>query len=268
MLSLQVCSASALKRSQMTDTNGYVAPTHRLVLVEDDEKLSQLIKQYLEKHEFIVTLVPDGAASIPIILSDQPDIVILDLMLPGKDGFSVFREVRSDFTGRILFLTASDDLSDHVAGVEMGADDFLVKPVNPRVLLAHIRMLLRRTGSVPTASVDAATPSSQQPPAKNLEFGGLNIKRPTRSVTLKGNNIVLSSGEFELLWLLGIHSEEVLSRDFLYKTLRGVEYDGLDRSIDSKIAILRKKLGDNASMPTRILTVRGKGYLFVPDSWD
>jgi len=235
-----------------------------IILVEDDNRLSSLVELYLQRQGFTVTVICDGSIATDAILSQQPDIVILDLMLPGKDGLTICREIRAQFTGSILFLTASDDDMDHVAGVELGADDFIVKPIQPRVLLARIRMLLRRMTSQPTISNDLEPNNTN----KNITFGQLLISTSKRQVTLNNENIVLTTGEFSLLHLLADHPEEVLSRDFIYKTLRGIEYDGMDRTIDTRVANLRKKLGDSASMSTRIVTVRGQGYLFIPDSWD
>jgi len=239
----------------------------KIILVEDDEKLSSLIAHYLQKHEFEVDVIRDGNDAVEAILAIQPDLVILDLMLPGKDGLTICREIRPHFSGNILFLTASEDDMDHVAGVELGADDYNVKPIQPRVLLARIRMLLRRTrnkANPPSPPLEISSPVVK----KALHFGSLSIQHSNRVVTLSAQTVALTTGEFELLWLLANHAEEVLSRDFLYKTLRGIEYDGMDRAIDTCVANLRKKLGDNASLSTRIITVRGQGYLFVPDNWN
>ncbi len=238
-----------------------------IILVEDDAKLSSLIQEYLQKYEFTVDVIGDGNLAVEAILSAQPDVVVLDLMLPGKDGLTICREIRPQFNGNILFLTASEDDMDHVAGVELGADDFIIKPIQSRVLLARIRMLQRR---LQKAKDDRSLNAAVQPPlgTKSLQFGQLAIHQSKRSVSLGSQAISLTTSEFDVLWLLASHAEEILSRDFLYKTLRGIEYDGMDRTIDTKIANLRKKLGDNASLSTRIITVRGQGYLFVPDSWD
>ena len=241
--------------------------TH-IILVEDDVKLSSLIQSYLQKYEFSVDIIGDGNLAVAAILSAQPDVVVLDLMLPGKDGLTICREIRSKFDGSILFLTASEDDMDHVAGVELGADDFIIKPIQPRVLLARIRMLQRRATKTQHKLTSEPDVVPAEKAVKNLQFGQLTIHFSKRSVTLADQPIGLTTNEFDVLWLLASHAEEVLSRDFLYKTLRGIEYDGMDRSIDTRIANLRKKLGDNASLSTRIITVRGQGYLFVPDSWN
>ncbi len=241
----------------------------RIILVEDDEKLSSLIQKYLQQNHFDVDVIDDGNIAIEAILSARPDLVILDLMLPGKDGLAICREIRSQFNGRIIFLTASEDDIDHVAGVELGADDFIIKPIQPRVLLARIRMLLRRnTNNEPNTSSQNTRQKQTSFPNNHLEFGCLELSHSKRRVTLNKERVPLTTSEFDLLWLLASHAEEVLSRDKLYLTLRGIAYDGMDRAMDTKVAILRKKLGDSASMSTRIITVRGQGYLFVPDSWD
>lgn len=225
------------------------------VLVEDDEKISELLSCYLEKQHIRVTCVNDGADAVATIIDKQPDIVILDLMLPNVDGFTICRQIQPQYNGKLLFLTASEDDMDQVAALEMGADDFVVKPVQPRVLLARLRMLLRRHADNP------------KPISKELTFGELYLDNQRKQCRLAKLDAKLTSSEFDLLWLLATHADEVLSRDFLVKTIRGIEYDGIDRTIDNKIVVLRKKLGDNPALPRKIITVRAKGYLFVPDRW-
>ncbi|MCV6636657.1 response regulator [Candidatus Albibeggiatoa sp. nov. NOAA] len=230
----------------------------RIVLVEDDEKLAQLTSQYLVKNGFEVVVEYDGANALAVISEQQPDIVILDLMLPNVDGFSLCRTLRADFHGGILFLTASQDDIDHVAGLELGADDFITKPVHPRVLLARIRLLLRK--------LDAQVIQQPENTEKNiLQFGALQINAVHRQVNFDQAPLAITSAEFDLLWLLASHAEQILSRDQLLKALRGVEYDGADRSVDVKIASLRKKLSEYPNQVCRIITVRNKGYLFAPE---
>jgi len=233
-----------------------------LLLVEDDQKLTGLLTQYLQKQGLQVECCHDGNEAPARINALQPDLVILDLMLPGMDGLSICREVRSSYQGKILILTASDDDMDQVAALEMGADDFVVKPLQPRVLLARIRMLLRRSETA--ASTGAALEPDND---RYRQHGGLKLDSSVRSCTLTDTEINLTPSEFDLLWLLASHPDEILSRDALVKATRGIDYDGIDRTIDNKIVSLRKKLSDNPSHPRRIITVRGKGYLFVPDSW-
>ncbi|WP_428435518.1 response regulator [Photobacterium frigidiphilum] len=232
-------------------------PTQKLVIVEDDVKLQEMLKDYLLKQGFDVTAVGDGNEAPEVILRVQPDIVLLDLMLPGLDGLTICRQIRDQFRGKILMLTASDDDFDHVAALETGMDDFVSKPVKPRVLLARIRVLLRRGNNVEMASNQNV-----------LNFGQLNLNKVRRSCELSGVCVAMTDSEFDLLQLLASSAEEVLSRDVLTKALRGIEYDGIDRTVDNKIVALRKKLGDDSLPPRKIITVRGKGYLFVPDAWE
>lgn len=243
----------------------------RILVAEDDEKLGEQIERFLKKYHYEVLRVRDGLAAIEQIGQWQPDMVILDLMMPGADGFQVCREVRSHFKGDILMLTASQDDMDHVAGLEIGADGYLIKPIHPRVLLAHIRLLERKRHPASGAEGDdrdgGAGNVLERRDGKVVRFGQLEIRPVQRSVTLAGESVMLTPAEFDVLWLLSQRAEEVISRDEILKTLRGIEYDGLDRSVDVKVSALRKKLGDNVAQPRRLITVRAKGYLFVPDAW-
>jgi DNA-binding response OmpR family regulator len=188
--------------------------------------------------------------------------VVLDLTLPGKDGLAVLQQVRPAYGGLILILTAREDDMDQVAGLEMGADDYVKKPVEPRVLLARIRALLRRT-----RASDSNQPEQSDGYPDELNFGGLSISRQAHRVCLEGKTIDLTTNEFELLLLLAANAGTILDRDTIYKVLRGINYDGLDRSVDVSISRLRKKLGDASSSPRRIKTIWGRGYLFVKDAW-
>lgn len=227
----------------------------RITLVEDDNKISDLLTNYLRNQHFDVERIDEGSRAGQLILERQPELVILDLMLPGSDGLSICREIRAQYQGKILILTASEDDMDQVAALEMGADDFVNKPIQPRVLLARIRMLLRRQENVPTES------------NRERQFGELYLDNARKFCAISQLEVNLTTAEFDLLWLLSSHPDEILSREYLVKETRGIEYDGIDRSIDNKVVILRKKLGDNPSLPRKIITVRGKGYLFVPDRW-
>ena len=238
----------------------------KIVLVEDDEKLCELLANYLRQQQFEVITVHDGLEAPDVIINHQPDLVVLDLMLPGMDGLSICRKIRGKVQSKIMMLTASDDDIDHVAGLEVGGDDFVNKPIKPRVLLARIRMLLRRElNSVNSAQVsdNESAPSDEQ----EHRYGSLTVNHRSRSCEMNGEAVSLTDSEFNLLWLLACHPDEVLTREFLVMETRGIKYDGLDRTIDNKIVTLRKKLGDNPSLPRKIITVRGKGYLFVPDRW-
>jgi two-component system OmpR family response regulator/two-component system response regulator RstA len=230
----------------------------RILLVEDDARLAELTAEYLAKNDFTVNIEPRGDTAEARILAEQPDLVILDVMLPGKDGFEVCRAVRPQYRGVILMLTARDEDFDQILGLEMGADDYIAKPVQPRVLLARIKALLRRLPS----------PGEIASEAETMVFGQFRISQATRTASLGGASIDLTTAEFDLLWLLASHAGNVLSRDDLLQELRGIGFDGLDRSIDARISRLRKKLNDDPENPTRIKTVRGKGYLFSKHDWN
>ena len=233
----------------------------RILLVEDDTRLAELTAEYLRKNDLEVTIEPRGDTAEKRILELQPDLVILDVMLPGKDGFEVCRSVRAQYRGVILMLTARDEDFDQILGLEMGADDYIAKPVQPRVLLARIKALLRRRPAADAASSPGGDDESQV-------FGQFRISQVTRNASLAGQTIDLTTAEFDLLWLLASHAGNVLSRDDLLQELRGIGFDGLDRSIDARISRLRKKLNDDPENPTRIKTVRGKGYLFSKHDWN
>ncbi|AOJ16295.1 response regulator [Burkholderia vietnamiensis] len=233
----------------------------RILLVEDDTRLSTLIAGYLRKNDYEVDTVLHGDAAVPAILSTRPDLVILDVNLPGKDGFEICREARKQYDGVIIMVTARDEPFDELLGLEFGADDYVHKPVEPRILLARIKAQLRR---VPARSVEVA---AAQP--ERYTFGQFSIDRTDRSVVLPGGGSPdLTSAEFDLLWVLVCRAGEVVSRDDLMLQLRGVEFDGLDRTIDGRISKLRRKLHDDAGNPQRIKTIRSKGYQFSKHAWD
>ncbi len=232
-----------------------VSPAPSILLVEDDLRLAELVSRYLESNGFRVAIASRGDEVIGRVEQDRPDLVILDLGLPGEDGLTICRQLRPDYTNPILILTARDSDIDHVLGLELGADDYVIKPVEPRVLLARIGALLRRT----------RTPA---PPARKvLQFGRLTINITSRAVQLDGQAIALSGNEFDLLVYLASHAGEIQSREALFKDLFKREYDGTDRMLDIRISRLRRKLGDEAETAERIKTVWGQGYLFVPDAW-
>ena len=234
-----------------------------ILVVEDDQRLAGLIRDYLNQQGYRTAVERRGDRAAQRILHEQPHLVVLDLTLPGKDGLTVLQQVRTDFGGAILILTAREDDMDQVAGLEMGADDYVKKPVEPRVLLARIRALLRRSSRGPGAF--GQEPSDE--PTESIAFGELAISRAARRVTLADQNVTLTTGEFELLWLLASNAGTVLDRETIFKVLRGMDYDGADRSVDVSVSRLRKKLGDDPVRPKRIKTVWSKGYLFVKDAW-
>jgi two-component system response regulator RstA len=231
-----------------------------VLIVEDDERLATLTRDYLVSNGLKVSVEGDGSRAIDRIKNEQPDLVVLDLMLPGEDGLAVCRTVRPYYKGPILMLTARTDDLDQVLGLEMGADDYVAKPVRPRVLLARIRALLRRVSdSGASKETEEVTSSSR------LSFGNLVVDSAMREAWLDGETIDLTSAEFDLLWLLCSNAGRVLSREEIFTALRGIEYDGQDRSIDVRVSRIRPKVGDDPVQPRRIKTVRSKGYLFVKD---
>lgn len=204
-----------------------------------------------------------GDTAEEAILTLKPDLVILDVMLPGKSGFDVCRDIRAHYLEPILIMTASEDNIDEIIGLELGADDYLSKPVEPRRLLARIRALLRRKQPSPPQTNTSSEEFSSPIKSSQLVFGELFIDAGKRSVTLNNQPIDFSTAEFDLLWLLATNAGTILSRDDILNSLRGISFDGLDRSIDARISRLRKKLQEDPDTPTWIKTVRGKGYLFT-----
>jgi len=235
-----------------------------ILLVEDDRRLGDLIAEYLIQNQFEVFIERRGDTAPERIMREKPDLVILDLMLPGMDGIEICRTVRSEYQGPILMLTAREDDMDQVVGLEIGADDYVKKPVEPRVLLARIRALMRRFAKTGAQSVD----SPQEAGLNELIFGTLAINRPSRTVQLGKRVVVLTTNEFDLLWLLAENGGRILDRNTIYHRLRGIDYDGLDRSVDLTVSRLRKKLDDGSESPGRIKTVWGQGYLFVTNAWE
>ncbi len=233
-----------------------------ILLVEDDIDLADWIADYLKAKEFKVTTCHRGDDAVELIQSLNPDIVLLDGMLPGMDGLDVCKTVRASYSNPIIMITARDEEIDEVLGLEMGADDYITKPVRARVLLTRIRKLLERQ-VISVQESDAATSKSEG----LLQFNGLEINALARSVTLDGQLIKVSSNEFDVLWFIAERAGQIVSRKELVSHLRGFDYDGFDRSIDLRISRLRKKLGDDSSEPFRIKTVWGKGYLFAKDVW-
>lgn len=235
----------------------------KIVFVEDDPEVGSLIAAWLGKHDLDVVIENRGDQAEATIAREQPDLVLLDIMLPGKDGMTLCRDLRPQWDGPIVLLTSLDSDMNHILALEMGASDYILKTTPPPVLLARLRLHLRQH-QAPAQD----TPPTTLRPHKALQFGTLCIDPLNRQVTLGRTLVSLSTADFDLLWELATHAGLIMDRDALLKNLRGVSYDGLDRSVDVAISRLRKKLNDSATEPYRIKTVRNKGYLFAPHAWD
>jgi DNA-binding response OmpR family regulator len=229
-----------------------VASTPLLVLlVEDDLRLASLTREYLEGHGIAVTHVSDGRRGQDEALSGRYDAVLLDLMLPGKDGLDVCREIRARSDVPVIVLTARGEEADRVMGLELGADDYLAKPFSPRELLARIRAVVRRAKG------------RAGPPRDAVRVGGLVVDPAARRVTLDGKEVVLTGYEFALLHALARRAGRVLAREQLMELAKGSAEESFDRSVDVHVSRLRQKLGDDPRRPRLIKTVRGAGYLLA-----
>jgi len=220
-----------------------------ILVVEDDDKIARSIARYLEIEGFSVSRVADGNAAVTAIQQQVPDLVVLDLMLPGLDGLEVCTAVRPGFAGAILMLTASDDESDELMALNAGIDDFVSKPTRLPVLTARINALLRRLGHNDTP--------------EQLTASDLKLDRLKRTVTQGNVELPLTETEFDLLWLLATHRGDNVSREVLFESVLGRRYDGADRSIDMQVSSIRKKLNDTDSLPRYIRSLRGRGYLLL-----
>ncbi|WP_225781840.1 response regulator transcription factor [Xenophilus sp. Marseille-Q4582] len=233
--------------------------TPQLLMIEDDARLAQMVREYLTQSGFSVAHAGDGASGLAQLQERQPDLVILDLMLPDTDGLDVCRRIRA-LPGPlakvpVLMLTAKGDPMDRIIGLELGADDYLPKPFEPRELLARIRAVLRRRA-------DAAAPAAGVPQAA-MRFGSLEIDRDARSVAVGGQPAELTSYQFDLLVTMAERAGRVLTRDQIMEAVRGRELEAFDRSIDVHMGRIRAAIEVDPKNPKRILTVRGVGYVFA-----
>jgi len=224
---------------------------HHLLLVEDDEPLATMVRDFLVEQNFDVTIETNGEAAIQRIGRETYDAIVLDIGLPGADGFHVCRSVRPKYAGPIIVLTARGEEIDEVIALEVGADDFMAKPVRPRALLARLKLHLQRGDTVTSTDLQA------------IVVDDLRIEESSRCVSVAGVNVELTSAEYELLLYLARRAGTVVERKEVYIDLLELPYDGLDRSIDLRISRLRKKLNDDPNQPTRIKSVRGVGYLMA-----
>jgi two-component system, OmpR family, response regulator len=225
-----------------------------LVIVDDDREIRTLLSQYLEKHDFRTTAVAEGKEMRRVMERSRVDLVVLDLMLPGEDGLSICRELRTRSQVPVIMLTARGEDVDRIVGLELGADDYVPKPFNPRELLGRIRAVLRRAAHAPR------DPSPET--IRSFTFNGWKLDTTTRTLTdVEGKEVALSGAEYRLLAVLLSSANRVLSRAQLTELLRGREADPFDRSIDVRVSRLRQILGDDARAPQIIKTVYGEGYV-------
>jgi DNA-binding response OmpR family regulator len=223
--------------------------TDRILLIEDDKRLAEMVKTYLGEFGFAVTAAHSGSAGISLYRRESFDALILDLMLPDMDGLEVCRQIRADAQARILMLTARGDAMDRVVGLEMGADDYLAKPFEPRELLARLRSILRRAKGDSKPDL--------------LRFGRLDIDAGAREARLDGEPRALTSYQFALLLGLAQHAGRVMSREALMEIVKNERLEAFDRSIDVHISRIRAAIEDDPKHPRRIITVRGAGYVFA-----
>ena len=224
-----------------------------ILVVDDEPKIVQLARDYLEKNGFMVLSSGNGQQALAITRQERPDLIVLDLMLPGMDGLDVCRAIRRESDVPIIMLTARAEEADQLIGLELGADDYITKPFSPRALVARVRALLRRAqGELLQDEV--------------LRAGDLELDLKRKQVTINGNPVHLTRSEFSLLETLAKHPGQPLSREQLLERLHGVVYDGVDRSVDSHIKNLRRKIEPDPAEPIYILTVYGFGYKLQGDS--
>jgi two-component system phosphate regulon response regulator OmpR len=229
---------------------------NRVLIIDDDEKLRKLLKEYLEGNGFKVLTLADGSDVKKTLQRESPEIVILDIMLPGKDGLEVLKEIRMDGSIPVIMLTAKGDQTDRIVGLELGADDYLPKPFNPRELLARMKAVLRRV-----------VPEGRDRVRKKedilLKGGGVTLNKAKQTILIEGKEVELSSTEYKILEVLMRHPNVVFSRDQLMNLARGRDFMAFDRSIDVHISKLRAKLEPDPRSPMRIKTVWGAGYMFI-----
>ncbi|HEY1985155.1 MAG TPA: response regulator transcription factor [Terracidiphilus sp.] len=221
----------------------------KVLVIDDDERLNALLTKYMDRFGFSVRSAIDPRAALRSLKLDPPDIVILDIMLPEMDGFAVCRKVRETSCVPIIMLTARGDVMDRIVGLELGADDYLAKPFEPRELVARMQAVLRR---------------GQRPESGDrLHIGALEVDWSTRTIRLEGQDLRVTTAEFELLSLLVRNPGKVLSRERILDGTRGIDWESFDRSVDVLVSRLRQKLGDDSKHPSFIRTIRGAGYVFI-----
>lgn len=230
-----------------------------ILVVDDDAGLRELLQRYLAEQGYRVDAVGDGAAMEQFLAGQNTDLVILDLMLPGEDGLALARKLRMRGGQAIIMLSARGEDIDRIVGLEVGADDYLAKPFNPRELLARVRAVLRRGNN--------GRGDAENEAARNVfRFGPFSLDMDSRSLSREGAEVPLTAAEFNLLRIFVEHPHRVLSRDVLMDMLKGYERMPFDRSIDVRVTRLRRKIEDDPAAPAYIRTVWGEGYLFSPEN--
>jgi DNA-binding response OmpR family regulator len=231
----------------------------KILVIDDDQKLRNLVINYLGKEGYEVDGVADGRALDKYLLTDSADLLVLDLMLPGEDGLSIARRLRKSTDIPIIILSARGDEVDRIVGLEVGADDYLAKPFNPRELLARIRAIFRRTSSEQGLQNDSTRSGTRL-----HHFGPFTIDLLSNALMRDNEVVSITPGDFTLLEIFISHPNRILSRDMLIEQLKGYERSPYDRSIDVRITRLRKKIENNPDHPEFIRTIWGKGYMFTP----
>ena len=230
-------------------------PMTRILLIDDDEKLGTLLGTYFARFDMELLAATRPSAGLELLRKEQPDLVVLDVMLPEQDGFEVCRTIRKTSAVPIVMLTARGEVTDRIVGLEIGADDYLTKPFEPRELVARIQNVLRRTGQRPD-------------PAAGFRYDGLEVYPDKRSALLDGDELDLTTMEFQLLALLAGNPGKTFSRDDILNELRGIDAQLFSRSVDILVSRLRGKLNDTAKSPRFIKTIWGTGYIFIGEAED
>lgn len=225
----------------------------KILIVEDDIELAELTKEYLDNFGYDIIIEADGKNAVDKIRQENPSLLILDVMLPNKDGIEICKEVRSFYFGPILMLSARTESIDQVIGLEIGADEYLCKPIEPRLLAAKIKSHLRRE--------ERKSPQAIKERSK-LIFSGLIIDSLSREVSFENKSAILSTIEFDLLWFLANNSGEIKSRDDIFNNIKGIEYNGQSRAVDIHVSQIRSKISKISNKNQWIKTVRGYGYIF------
>lgn len=226
----------------------------QILIVDDDIEYASHLRDYLSSNEYRVDLETEASMALARIRDEKPDLVLIEVDLRGESGLTICKLSRKDYKGGLILMSHRTDELDQVLGLDMGADDYIARNSAPRLILARCQAILRRADRLSPAQDDTED---------RLEFGDLIIDNTMREAWLRRQPIDLTSAEFDLLWLLSSHAGEVLTREEIFSRLRGIEYDGQDRSVDVRVSRIRPKVGDDPIHPRRIKTVRSKGYLFV-----